>query len=124
MVSRGSHIGPFLFILSVDDISQIFHISKVLIYYSRVNIVYEALLLQDNLDWCEYRNLKLNLGKFLRVFRIKNSARFSYSIIHAIVMAKVSSMLSFINRWNKEFNNPLVTRHLYITRVRPILEYS
>ena len=33
-------------------------------------------------------------------------------------------MLGFIKRWSKEFNNRLVTRHLYITIVCPILEYS
>ena len=85
-----------------------------------------------------------------KVFRIKNPVRFSCCIIHTVlnksvrttdlgvvfnrkidfklhlfgVIAKAFSMLGFMKRWGKEFNNPLVTRHLYITIVRPILEYK
>ena len=55
-VPQGSHLGPLLFILSVDDISQVLHTSKVLIYaddmkiYSRVNTVHETLLLKADLE--------------------------------------------------------------------------
>ena len=29
-----------------------------------------------------------------------------------------------MKRWSKEFNSPTITRHLYISLVRPILEYA
>lgn len=33
-------------------------------------------------------------------------------------------MLGFVKRWSKEFSNPYVTKALYVTFVRPILEYA
>ena len=40
------------------------------------------------------------------------------------VASRASSTLGFVKRWSKEFNSPTVTRHLYISLVRPILEYA
>lgn len=37
---------------------------------------------------------------------------------------KASSVLGFIKRWSKEFNDPYVTKLLFISLVRPILEYG
>jgi len=43
--------------------------------------------------------------------------------IHTIVN-KASSTLGFIKRWSKEFNDPYVTKLLFTSLVRPILEYA
>lgn len=45
------------------------------------------------------------------------------SHIHNIA-ARSSSMLGFIKRWSKEFNSIDVTKQLYVSLVRPILEYA
>lgn len=37
---------------------------------------------------------------------------------------KANGILCFIKRWAKEFNDPYVTKKLYISLVRPILEYA
>lgn len=40
------------------------------------------------------------------------------------IVNKANSTLGFIIRWSKEFCDPYITKHLFITYVRPILEYS
>lgn len=37
---------------------------------------------------------------------------------------KARGVLAFIKRWAKEFSDPYITRQLYISLVRPILEYG
>ena len=48
--------------------------------------------------------------------------KFSAHINLAINKAKC--LLSFIKRWAKEFNDPYTTKALYVSLVRPILEYA
>lgn len=40
------------------------------------------------------------------------------------IVNKAYSMLGFIKRWSKEFNDPYITKTLFESLVRPILEYS
>lgn len=40
------------------------------------------------------------------------------------IVNKAHSMLGFIKRWSKEFNDPYITRALFVSLVRPILEYA
>ena len=40
------------------------------------------------------------------------------------IVNRANSTLGFIIRWSKEFCDPYITKHLFITYVRPILEYS
>lgn len=40
------------------------------------------------------------------------------------IVSRANSMLGFVKRWAKEFLDPYVTRALYMTFVRPILEYA
>lgn len=37
---------------------------------------------------------------------------------------RANSMLGFVKRWSKEFSDPYITKTLYMTFVRPILEYA
>lgn len=161
-VPQGSHLGPLLFILAIDDVSLVLKKAKVKIYaddmklYSTIKSSRDAELLQDDLDrfatWCSDSNLKLNVGKceFTRFYRIKSPVLFNYRFNNSVIQfnslvtdlgvvfdkeinfkahidkiaTKASRMLGFIKRWGKEFNSPLVLRHLYTTFVRPILEYA
>lgn len=161
-VPQGSHLGPLLFILAIDDVSLVLKKAKVLIYaddmkiFSTIKSSRDAELLQDDLDrfatWCSNSNLKLNVGKceFTRFYRKKSPVLFDYKFDNSDIqfnnlitdlgvvfdkeinfkshfdkiVTKASQMLGFIKRWSKEFNCPFVSRHLYITFVRPILEYG
>jgi len=38
-------------------------------------------------------------------------------------VSKAMSVLGFIKRWSKEFDDPYTTKLLFTTLVRPILEY-
>ena len=161
-VPQGSHLGPLLFILAIDDVNLVLKKAKVLIYaddmkiYSTIRSSRDAKSLQDDLDrfstWCSNSNLKLNVGKceFTRFYRNKSPVMFNYKFNNSEIqfnelitdlgvvfdreitfndhidkiVIKASQMLGFIKRWSKEFNSPSVSRHLYITFVRPILEYA
>ena len=161
-VPQGSHLGPLLFILAIDDVSLILNNAKVLIYaddmklYSSISSSRDAELLQNDLDsfatWCSKSYLNLNVGKceFSRFFRIKSPVLFNYKINSSVLkfsnlvtdlgvvfdsklnfnchidktVTKASQMLGFVKRWSKEFRCPSISRHLYITLVRPILEYA
>ncbi|XP_070068050.1 uncharacterized protein [Drosophila takahashii] len=40
-----------------------------------------------------------------------------------IIVSKEKGVFAFVKRWPKEFEDPYTTKHLYISLVRPILEY-
>lgn len=40
------------------------------------------------------------------------------------IISRANSSLGFVKRWSKEFSNPYVTKSLYMTFVRPLLEYA
>ena len=42
----------------------------------------------------------------------------------SMIINRARSTLGFIKRWAKEFSDPYVTKQLYMTLVRPILEYA
>ena len=39
-------------------------------------------------------------------------------------ISKAKSSLGFVKRWFKEFNDPFTTKTLFISLVRPVLEFS
>ena len=40
------------------------------------------------------------------------------------VVARANSVLGFVRRWSRELRDPYITKTLYLTLVRPILEFS
>ena len=49
--------------------------------------------------------------------------KFNFNFHIDKIVNKASSVLGYIKRWAKEFNDPYVTKLLFTSLVRPILEY-
>ena len=39
-------------------------------------------------------------------------------------ISKTRSLLGFVKRWCKEFNDPFTTKTLFVSLVRPVLEFG
>ena len=160
-VPQGSHLGPILFLLFINDISSVIEFSKILLYADDVKLfksytsTEERCLLQTDLNnlvaWCDRNDLPLNLNKCKTMCFSRRSVHpSSYVIKHHILeqvfnyvdlgvnmdpklnfslhidtmVLKAKAVLSFVKRWSKEFRDPYITKTLYTTLVRPILEYG
>lgn len=91
-VPQGSHLGPFLFIIFVNDLAEIFQSCKCLMYaddvklYLPVNSLNDAIALQNDIDllteWCNrnYMFLNVNKCKVMNYHRKNRPLKFSYCI--------------------------------------------
>lgn len=160
-VPQGSHLGPLLFTLFINDLPSIIKFCYILMYADDVkifvtyNLPSVADLMQSDLNnfywWCEVNLMQLNLKKCkcMKFYR-KNVISTDYYfdghklelvdlfldlgvlfdpklnfISHINVSVnKARGVLAFIKRWAKEFTDPYVTKQLYMSLVRPILEYG
>lgn len=52
------------------------------------------------------------------------NSRFSFDDHVISVVNKANAALGFVKRWSKEFDDPYITKLLFCTFVRPILEYA
>lgn len=160
-VPQGSHIGPVLFSLFINDLPHALKFCKTLMYADDVKIflTYNEFsdheLLQIDLDnlfiWCNLNLMDLNLKKCKHMrFSRKNFQHVNYTLgRHQLELVnffldlgilldtklnfishinstinKARGVLAFIKRWGKEFTDPYITKQLYTSLVRPILEYG
>ena len=85
-----------------------------LIRFLRKAITYSCTLNGESL--CRVESFK-DLGILLDVkLSLNNHVEF--------MINKAKSLLGFIKRWSKEFNDPYITKRLYTSLVRHILEYG
>jgi hypothetical protein len=160
-VPQGSHLGPLLFTLFINDLPLVICNSRTLMYADDVKLCYQFKddhchsNLQTDLNsfnsWCCANFLNLNSSKCKLMTFSRASPKFaSYTLCgcalerialvddlgvrldrklkftsHITNMVnKAMGVLGFIKRWSKEFDDPYITKTLYVSLVRPILEYG
>ena len=161
-VPQGSHLGPLLFNLFINDIRKFIRNAMVLLYADDMKIFMKIdndskhMMLQEDLDkvynWCNLNKMEMNINKCKTLSFCRGSPSFTHAYrIGGIELENVSHMrdlgvvmdqrcdfkyhmdqmtvaahiaLGFMKRRAKEFKDPYVTRAIYISLVRPKLEYA
>lgn len=160
-VPQGSHLGPLLFSLFINDLPTVVKFSNILMYTDDVKVflsfnqIMDCKLLQKDLDslyqWCNINQMALNLKKCKIMRFVRNTpltvnyflGDYQVEIVEnfqdlgilfdsklnfvphiTTIINKARGTLGYIKRWAKEFNDPYITKTLFTSLVRPILEYG
>lgn len=160
-VPQGSHLGPILFNLFINDLPNVIKLSNILMYADDVKIFLsynnccDQIHLQHDLnrfyEWCGANLMELNLKKCKHMhfsrrlsalcfynfgdYQLESvktildlgvllDAKLEFSQHVTMTINKARGVLAFIKRWAKEFKDPLITKQLYTSLVRPILEFG
>jgi len=85
---QGSHLGPLLFILMINDLPSIFAFASSLLYaddlklFSKISSMDDCRNLQKDLslllDWCSKNGFKLNFDKCLHMVFVKAHKKFDF----------------------------------------------
>lgn len=160
-VPQGSHLGPLLFILFVNDVERVLNRLNVLIYADDMKLFLEIcnsadlVVFQNEIDvfhnWCQKNMLEINVKKFVsisftRKYTVEPTAiylnkipverckqvrdlgiildsKLCFNDHYNNIIYKASNKLGFIKRFSYHFNDPYTIKALYVTYVRPLLEY-
>lgn len=160
-VLQGSHLGPLLFALFVNDIPDCVNFAHVLLYAEDVKLFFcfssidDSRFLQGDLEqlyrWCLSNGMSLNLTKckklsfsrttliptqyYINNYELENVSSFRdlgvifdpklrFHLHIESTVNKAKSILGFVKRWSKEFQDHYIAKRLYMSLVRLILEYS
>lgn len=160
-VPQGSHLGPLLFTLFINDLPNVIKFCNILMYADDVKMFLtfdkysDHTLLQNDLNlfynWCTKNLMELNINKckYITFYRgsyidanyslgnhqlervlsmndlgVLLDPKLSFNQHVSLIVNKARGILGFIKRWAKEFNDPYVTKRLYTSLVRPVLEYA
>ena len=160
-VPQGSHLGPLLFLLFINDLPSVIKYSHCLLFADDLKIFRvisddnDHKMLQLDLDaiveWCRKNCLFLNTDKCqcFTLHRTNSALQFNYNINNSDlvriynkrdlgllldqklcfndhineIIRKAYSMLGFVKRNSVEFSDPHTLKSLYVSLVRPHLEY-